>query len=141
MIAVDTNVLLRYLLDDDPAQSPVAARLIKENNAVLVSDVVLVETIWTLTGKKYRAKPADIAQTLYSLFQEATLFFEHAQTVWSALQLYEAALNDEGKTPDFPDVLILCSARQVAVDNGDELKCVYTFDKVAQQLAGMEMPA
>ncbi len=44
MIAIDTNVLLRYLLDDDPQQSPKATALIKSGKPVLITDVVLVET-------------------------------------------------------------------------------------------------
>ena len=54
MIAVDTNVLLRYLLNDDAAQADMAANLIKGGDTVLITDVVLVETLWTLSGKKYR---------------------------------------------------------------------------------------
>ncbi|MDE0158519.1 MAG: hypothetical protein OXI02_03110 [Candidatus Dadabacteria bacterium] len=54
MIAVDTNVLLRYPLNDDAAQADTAASLIKGGDAVLITDVVLAETLWTLSGKKYR---------------------------------------------------------------------------------------
>ena len=54
MIAVDTNVLLRYLLNDDPEQSPRAATLFSGEKKILVTDVVLVETIWTLKGKKQK---------------------------------------------------------------------------------------
>ena len=53
MIAIDTNILLRYLLNDNEEQSRKARRLIKGENKVLVTDVVLVETLWTLKGKKY----------------------------------------------------------------------------------------
>ena len=55
MIAVDTNMLLRYLLNDDAAQADIAASLIKGSDTVLITDVVLVETLWTLSGKKYPA--------------------------------------------------------------------------------------
>jgi predicted nucleic-acid-binding protein len=54
VIAIDTNVLLRYLLEDDPVQSVKAAKLIGGSEVVLVTDVVLVETIWTLKGRKYQ---------------------------------------------------------------------------------------
>ena len=43
MIAVDTNVLLRYLLNDDAVQVDIAASLIKGSDTVLITDVVLVE--------------------------------------------------------------------------------------------------
>ena len=51
MIAVDTNVLLRYLLNDDQSQAAIAEKLINGKEIVLITDVVLVETIWTLKGK------------------------------------------------------------------------------------------
>ena len=50
MIAVDTNVLLRYLLHDDEAQAVRADAVFDAGETVLVTDVVLVETMWTLSG-------------------------------------------------------------------------------------------
>jgi len=50
MIAIDTNVLLRYLLFDDEIQSKKAAKLINSHQLIYVSHIVLVETIWTLKG-------------------------------------------------------------------------------------------
>ena len=61
MIAVDTNVLLRYLLNDDAAQAHIAANLIKGDDMVLITDVVLAETLWTLSGKKYRLNKDQLA--------------------------------------------------------------------------------
>jgi len=51
MIAIDTNVLLRYLLNDDPKQSKKASAVIQGSQKVLITDVVLVETIWRLKGE------------------------------------------------------------------------------------------
>ena len=45
MITIDTNVLLRYLLDDDKLQSKLASKLILGDEPVLITDVVLVESI------------------------------------------------------------------------------------------------
>lgn len=56
MIAVDTNVLLRRLLDDDVVQTERARRLVEGAREVLITDVVLAETIWTLKGKRYKAR-------------------------------------------------------------------------------------
>jgi len=53
VIAIDTNVLLRYLLQDDQRQSAKASGLINGEEDVLVTDVVLAETLWndeTLSG-------------------------------------------------------------------------------------------
>ncbi len=48
MIAIDTNVLLRYLLQDDKKQSVKADKLVAGRRKVLITDVVLVETIFTV---------------------------------------------------------------------------------------------
>ena len=58
MITIDTNVLLRYLLEDDAEQLQKAVKLIAGKRKVLITDVVLVETIWTLRGKKYQLDKA-----------------------------------------------------------------------------------
>lgn len=140
MIGIDTNVLLRYLLDDDITQSPIARDLIASHTDVLVSNVVLAEAVWTLTGKKYRAKPVDIIRTLNLLFQEPAIVFENAQTVWSALQMFEAAMQADGATPDFPDfpdVLILSIAKQSAIDMNEPLDGVYSFDRATHTLPVM----
>lgn len=54
MIAVDTNVLLRYLIQEDKVQDQKSQRLINGSQKVLITDVVLTETIWVLTGKRYQ---------------------------------------------------------------------------------------
>jgi len=48
VIAIDTNVLLRYLLRDDDLPARKASKLITGSETVFISHVVLVETIWTL---------------------------------------------------------------------------------------------
>jgi len=54
VIAIDTNVLLRYLLWDDKTQAAKADKLINGSTPVLITDVVLVEALWILKGKKYK---------------------------------------------------------------------------------------
>jgi predicted nucleic acid-binding protein len=70
VIAVDTNVLLRYLLWDDERQALKADRLMNGPAAVLITDVVLAETLWTLKGKKYRRGLANQLFVLQSLHHE-----------------------------------------------------------------------
>ena len=62
MIAIDANALLRYLLADDAGQSAQAKALITGHAPALVTDVVLVETVWTLRGRRYNLKKADISR-------------------------------------------------------------------------------
>ena len=70
MIAIDTNVLLRYLLEDDEAQFEKSRQLITGNDLVLVTDVVLVETIWTLRGKKYQLDKMALANVVSRILDE-----------------------------------------------------------------------
>ena len=140
MIAVDTNVLLRYLLDDDKAQSPKAAKLIGGRQQVLVTDGVLVETVWTLKGRKYNQDKAALIGVVQSLFEELNICFEDDQAVWMALSIYRASKRVRGKDADFADALVVSKAKAVANNQGASLKCIYTFDMAAQQLPGMLSP-
>ena len=73
MISIDTNVLLRYLLFDDEIQAKKATKLFESGQTVFVSHVVLVETVWTLKGKKYKLAPEQINQTISALFEESNI--------------------------------------------------------------------
>ena len=79
MIAVDTNILLRYLLGDDQRQAEKASILINGDELALITDVVLAEVAWTLAGRKYRLNKEDIANTIEALFKEPNLRFEDDQ--------------------------------------------------------------
>ena len=135
MIAVDTNVLLRYLLNDDAAQADMAANLIKGGDTVLITDVVLVETLWTLSGKKYRLNKDQLAGVVHALFEEPNIRFEDGPTVWMALNDYR-----ESDGADFADALIINKARVVAKAQGGSFSGSYTFDKAAQKLQGAKTP-
>lgn len=81
MIAIDTNVLLRHILQDDAGQSPKSSQLIETNERVLITDVVLIETIWTLLGKKYQASREDITKLVNDLLNERSIQFENPQAI------------------------------------------------------------
>ena len=140
MIAVDTNVLLRYLLNDDQGQAALAEKLISGNEIVLITDVVLVETLWTLKGKKYQLNKTDLVTVIQALFKEPNIRFENGQVVWQALNDYRNAQAINGKLADFSDALIVNKAKFIASDMSDELGGVYTFDIAAQQLPGTKAP-
>ena len=135
MIAIDTNVLLRYLLEDDPAQSAKAAGLIGGSEAVLVTDVVLVETIWTLRGTKYQLSKSGLIDVINALFKEPNIRFEDGQAVWVSLDQYR-----KSKGADFADALIVNKAKLIANKSGDDFRGSYTFDKAAQKLSGSKEP-
>lgn len=144
MIAIDTNILLRYLLNDDAVQSPKASAIISGREKILVTDVVIIETVWTLKGKRYKLDKENIIQTIYKLFEEPNIVFEDGQTIWKALGDYSKAkavkVNGKLKQADFPDALIVNKARYDSSRKNIKLKCVYTFDKAAQEIQGTRQP-
>lgn len=140
MIAIDTNILLRYLLDDDKAQAAKAAKLITGKELVLVTDVVLVETIWTLKGKKYRLKKSELGAVIQALFKEPNIRFEDGQTVWLALNNYRKAKPLRGKESDFSDALIVQKAKFLVSSQNLDFGGFYTFDVSAQKLPGAKVP-
>ena len=128
MIAVDTNVLLRYLLHDDEAQAARADAVFDAHETVLITDVVLAETVWTLSGRKYRLAKAELVAVLEKLFSEPGIRFEDDQVVWRALQAYKSAAA-LAKGAGFADALIVFKARRTAAEAGEALNGVYTFDE------------
>ena len=138
MIAADTSVLLRYLLHDDETQAARADAVFDVGETVLITDVVLVETVWTLVGRKYRLAKAELVAVLERLFSEPNIRFEDDQIVWRALQAYRgsAPVGEAGsaKGAGFADALIVFKALRVASEAGEALNGVYTFDAAMQRL-------
>lgn len=141
MIAIDTNVLLRYLLEDEVVQSNKATKLITGTEKVLVTDVVLTETIWTLKGKRYMLSRVDIVDVIHALFAESNIEFEDNQAVWCALKDYvNAPLIARKKQADFQDALIVNKAKQYGRIHNIEVSPIYTFDKAALEIDGTKQP-
>lgn len=144
MIAVDTNVLLRRLLNDDATQAEKARRLFESEEAVLISDVVLAEAIWTLTGKRYAAGREDVAAVVLGLLEERNVVFESRQAVWSALNDYLDAMpvrTASGiRIADLADALIVNKARITAQHRHEAYGGTYTYDQAALALAGTKAP-
>jgi predicted nucleic-acid-binding protein len=148
MIAIDTNVALRYVLDDDKAQARKAAALIRRHKEVLITDVVLAETVWTLKGRRYKLDRSGICKVINALFAEPSIRFEDNQVVWRALNDFVGATGlpdapkNKGKQTsiDFADALIVNKARWCAGQAGGALEAVCTFDGDAVKLAGVKRP-
>lgn len=96
---------------------------------MLITHVVLAETVWTLAGHRYNATRADLIDLVDKLLQDANLRFEDDEVVWSALQAFRRT------EADFATALILCKARSTAAE-GDEFSAFYTFDNAVLQLSG-----
>ena len=103
MIALDTNVLLRLLLNDDAAQARKARHAVEAVEAageqVLLNDIVLAEAVWTLHGK-YDTGKNELLRMLRAVLGTASFAFESRPVLTTALALYE------GSAADFPDSLI-----------------------------------
>jgi len=117
MIAVDTNVLVRFLVRDDAKQAARAAELIRDNQ-IWISKTVLFETEWVLRSL-YGFKPEILVRALRALVGLETVFLEDEVSVAKALDWFKEGL-------DFADALHLASA-------GDATQFA-TFDrKLARQ--------
>jgi predicted nucleic-acid-binding protein len=103
MIGLDTNILVRYLTQDDPVQSLQATDIIERRltgrNPGFVSIVTMVETVWVL-DRAYGLSDGDIATTIEHILQADVLVVENEQQVFTAM----TALKDGSGS--FPDALI-----------------------------------
>ena len=141
MIAIDTNVLLRYLLLDDEIQAKKAADLIESRQSVYISHVVLVESVWTLKGKKYRLTPTQIDATITALFEEQNIVIQDEQLVWRALADYRRHAVEGDCGLDFSDALIMHTGQDAADYYGEKFGGFYTFDVAARDsLRGAKSP-
>ena len=102
MIAVDTSVLVRFLVRDDAKQAGRAASLIRANE-IWISKTVLLETEWVLRSL-YGFLPGSLAGALEALAGLPTIFLEDEPAVARALDWFKGGL-------DFADALHLASAR------------------------------
>ena len=129
MIGLDTNVLVRYVAQDDKRQSPKASRLIESLTADspgYVSLVSVVELVWVLSGC-YALSKDEICEVLETLLRTKEILVQNAAIVWKAVRLFKA-----GKA-DFADCLIELSAQAAG--------CGYTatFDCDAAKHCGMKL--
>jgi predicted nucleic-acid-binding protein len=101
MIAVDTNIVVRYLTNDHPEQSAKARALINGHDVFLCRTVIL-ECEWVLRGV-YRYSQGDICRVLRKFTGLATVLTEDHPVVAQALDFAENGM-------DFADALHLCGA-------------------------------
>ncbi len=130
MIALDTNILVRFLTQDDPDQSAEAERLMSGLTSVARGHVcreVLVELVWVLE-RAYKYARADISRALEGLLSASELTIEASGDVGAVLQLYE----DKGF--GFSDLMI----RQAALRSGADT--LVTFDRKTARLSGVTLP-
>ena len=105
MISVDTNVLVRAVLDDHPTDSALAQNIIQEvsdERSLFISSYALIEMIWVLKVKKINR--ATICEVLFDLLDSPGIVIGQRETIIKALEMYK-----QGQA-DFADYLILAES-------------------------------
>jgi len=122
MIGVDTNVLIRYITQDDETQSTLASNWIEENCSIespgWISVIVLCEIVWVLS-RAYGYDRESIQLVLQRIFQAGELAVEQQEYAWSALRDYAHG------SADFSDYLI------AHINHAVGCKHTVTFDRKA----------
>ena len=119
-VAIDTNVLVRFLTEDDEAQAAAAARIMESASVVSVSTIVLTETTWVLR-RAYKYTPTNIAAALRSFIDAQGVDVDEAAA--------EAGLRFLEQGGDFADGVIAHEAKQQRCD------CLVTFDSQFARLS------
>lgn len=130
MIALDTNVLVRLILQDDETQARVVERLFirarREQTPLFVADVVLCELVWVLT-RRLGLRRGEIADVLDRLLRTELIAVADPGVAARALAAFR------GGKGDFADYLIReCAMRAEAAD-------VVTFDRALKGEPGFRM--
>ena len=129
MPALDTNVLVRYVVQDNEAQLAVSRRLIckcvADGQVLFVPVTVALELEWVLRASFGYAKD-QVLDVLSSLFSAAELTFESERALEVALHLYRSG------SADFADCLHIALAAQAGESP------LWTFDKRAAKVNGAQ---
>lgn len=132
MIALDTNVLVRLLVDDDAAQGKAALDLLVRchdaGRRCLVTLVVLCELEWVLDAA-YKVPRGSIADALAKILLDPGLEIESRPVVEGALEQYR-----QGKG-DLSDYLLGARAAELGAET------MYTFDRGLRRVAGFTLLA
>ncbi len=127
MIGLDTNVLVRYITQDDKRQATLANSLIEsldDASPGFVTLVTVVELSWVLESV-YNFTRQQFAEVMQTLMTVDTIKLDRAAVVASAVRMYA------GSKADFSDCLI----ERLSASAGCEQ--TMTFDKAAAKMAGM----
>ncbi|MGC1485676.1 MAG: type II toxin-antitoxin system VapC family toxin [Candidatus Acidiferrum sp.] len=131
MIGLDTNILVRYLVQDDPIQSPRATEIIEKRlaaeNPGFISIVVMIETVWVL-DRAYGLSAVEIAAAIERILQVDVLVVEAEQQVFTAMTALQ-----EGQGA-FADAIISALGTKAGCS------CTWTFDRKALRLGGFKSP-
>jgi predicted nucleic-acid-binding protein len=124
MIAVDTNVLIRILVDDPSAAHQIQSSraLLAKSEVLYVPQIVQIETVWVLESAYGFDKPA-ICKILEHLHRHPQFLLQSAESFESAVTLFNH------HSADFSDCLILTESTRQQLQ-------LFTFDKKLGRLKG-----
>ena len=127
MIALDTNVLVRIVMDDpqEPRQCALARALVETQTRARVSVIVFAETLWVLS-RRYRVRREDIAHVALGILDHPKLRVDEAQLLRQALDILVAG------DIEFADALALCDAQINACT-------LHTFDQKLGRTTGASL--
>jgi predicted nucleic-acid-binding protein len=130
MIGLDTNVVIRLLVQDDPAQLRRARKAVQqhcsEDDPGLINSIVLVEVFWVL-GSVYDYEREEVVKAIEGLLQIREIEIQYRTEAWEALRRFQ-----EGKV-GFAD----CYLGSINRENG--CSSTLTFDKKAAKLDWFEL--
>jgi predicted nucleic-acid-binding protein len=130
MKGLDTNVLVRYIVQDDAKQSRCATNFIEKEcsieNPAFISGIVLCELVWVLeTAYEYLRE--EIAPVLEKILRARQFHIHEPHVIWQALRGYKQ------KGADFADHYIL------SLNANHNCEHTATFDKKAARLIGFKL--
>ena len=130
MIGLDTNILVRFLTQDDPVQSSRARQIIErqltEENPGFVSLAAMLETAWVLE-KIYKLSDQEVAKVIKGILQIETLFIQNEQEVYTAMHALGTGRGS------FADALVGALGTWAGCDS------TLTFDRKASRLRSFEL--
>jgi predicted nucleic-acid-binding protein len=128
MIGLDTNVLVRYIMQDDAKQAALASRLVESlaDSTGFIPLIVIAELSWVLTSA-YSLSRQQLAEALEGVLRSKEWVVEKADIVWQAVRLFQSG------SADFVDCLIFRSAAAAGCEK------TMTFDKDAAKSGGMTL--
>jgi len=127
MTGVDTNILVRYFVQDDPQQAERASRFVASRSADdpgLVNHIVLCEMVWVLENA-YRIPRESISGALEAIMRSDRLKVADPQDAWTALREYQDGA-------DFADALIAAVNQRLGCER------TVTFDRKAARRPGFQ---
>jgi len=120
VLGVDTNVLVRFLVKDDPHQTPLAENFFRKKLSVanpgFINLIVLAETVWVLT-RTYKYSKSVVVDVIGRILNAAELLVEDPESVETALEMYRT------QPIDFADALV------AAHNQSRGCKTTVTFDR------------